>query len=69
MSKTKGSKVKITSCAFDETIYEARKYINDTCFGNETNKSLIGNKIIDNIVHRCWMKPKLRKMLSNLMLP
>lgn len=52
MSNNKGSKSNILKRAFAETIYQTWKYRNDICFGNETSKSLIGNKII----HYCvWM--------------
>lgn len=68
MRKNKGTKVNILKCAFGETIYETWKYRNDSCFGNEISKYLIGNKIIDTIVFRCWMKPKFMNTLGSLLL-
>lgn len=38
-------------------------------FGNENNKKTVGDKIIDDIVFRCWVKPKCRKTLGSLMSP
>lgn len=61
MDKNKGAKVNILKYAFVETIYEAWKYRNDRCFENENNKNFIGDKIIDNIVFRCWVKQSAGK--------
>ncbi|KAI5448508.1 hypothetical protein KIW84_015788 [Lathyrus oleraceus] len=69
LSKSKAGKVKILNCALAETIYETWKYMNDNCFKNDTNKSMIDDRIIDNVVYRFWSYLKLRKVLCTLMMP
>ncbi|XP_058776811.1 uncharacterized protein LOC131651160 [Vicia villosa] len=68
-SKGKGSKADILKCSFTETVYEAWLLRNQYCFGTTSVTKDIGLKIIDVIIYRCWMKPRLRSHIARLMMP
>ncbi|CAL5204541.1 unnamed protein product [Lathyrus oleraceus] len=71
MNNRKGKvwKSKILKCAFAKTVYEAWRFRNQHCFGNKIDGVIIGPKVIDIIVFRCWTRPNLRSHISQFMLP
>ncbi|CAL5187971.1 unnamed protein product [Lathyrus oleraceus] len=66
--KGKGWKAKMIKISFTETLYECWKYKNAICFENNVNNKSIGPTIIDTLIYRDWMNPKLRKHIGILML-
>lgn len=54
--------------AISETIYEIWQFRNDICFDRNIDNTNIVSKIIDNIVYRGWMQPKLKGYIANMML-
>lgn len=59
----------ILKCAIAVTVYAAWNYRNSICFGGQIDRNVIVSIILDKITHRTWMKHKLRKYVSVLMMP
>lgn len=43
--------------------------MNEICFGHTVSNTGIEDRIIDTVIYRAWMKPKLRKHIGYLMKP
>lgn len=56
-------------CAIAETVYAVWSYRNPICFGGQIDKNVIVSSIVDKIIHRTWMKHKLMKYVSVLIMP
>jgi hypothetical protein len=67
-SKGRGWKAQLLKSAAAEAIYNIWKYRNDICFGNQIHNTNIEDGIINIIVYRGWMYPKLRGPLSSVTL-
>lgn len=67
-SRGKGWRQRLLKLAFTETVYETRLYRNDNCFGRTGSNGVIAQRIIDMIVYRAWLIPKLKAPVGRLML-
>jgi hypothetical protein len=59
-SKGKGWKAQLLKSAAAEAVYTLWKYRNDVCFGADVHNTNIEDDIINTIVYRGWMYPKLK---------
>jgi hypothetical protein len=67
-SKGRGWKAQLLKSVAAEAVYTIWKYRNDVCFGTHVHNTNIEDDIINTIVYRGWMYPKLRGPLANLLL-
>lgn len=67
-SKGKGWKTKLLKRAITKATYEIWRYRNDTCFGWSIDSVSVAQKIIDVVVYRSWMIPKLKPHVGCLMM-
>jgi hypothetical protein len=63
----KGWQAQLLKGAAAETIYTLWNYRNEFCFGNRVHNTNIEEHIINTIVYRGWMYPKLRGHLAQLL--
>ncbi|XP_058746599.1 uncharacterized protein LOC131619534 [Vicia villosa] len=68
-AKGKGWKAKVLKIAYTETIYNCWLYRNDRCFENIDSNRGIVDRIIDTVIYRPWLNPKLRHHASAFMMP
>ncbi|CAK8576930.1 unnamed protein product [Lathyrus sativus] len=67
-TKEKSWKVVIMNIAIADNIYGIWQHINDICFDKNIDKANVVSKIIENIVYRGCMRPKLRDHIAKLMM-
>ncbi|KAK2423649.1 hypothetical protein QL285_034091 [Trifolium repens] len=67
-SKGREWKTQLLKSDVAEAVYNIWKYRNDVCFGNQVHNTNIEDDIINTIVYRGWMYPKLRGPLTHLLL-
>lgn len=60
----KGCRARIMKCSFAKTVYETWKYHNDVCFKKEGTHGDTGAKIVDIIILRYQMKPKVPYLVN-----
>jgi hypothetical protein len=65
--KGKGWKAQLLKGAATETIYTLWNYRNEFCFGDRVHNTKIEEQIINTIVYRGWMYPKLRGHIAQLL--
>ena len=65
--KQKNWRAKALKEAFVETVYECWKYKNDKLYNNSISNINIGQKVIDILANRLWIKPKLREYVSQML--
>jgi hypothetical protein len=66
-SKGKGWRAQLLKSVAAETIYTLWNYMNDFCFGNRVHNTNIEETIINTIVYRGWLHPKLRGHIAQLL--
>ncbi|XP_058776063.1 uncharacterized protein LOC131650366 [Vicia villosa] len=67
-SKSRHWQARMLRATFTKVVYIFWKYRNDMVHGNIANGIHIGQKIIDILAYRLWMRPKIRQHVASLLL-